>query len=81
MPARPCGVKYVDPERMSLPKQAAGVDPKRFLCPERLKVFSDLNKPVLPQEAWPVLPKACYMIAKDKEQAFRRRVIDTGMAV
>ena len=42
--------KYVDPDRISVPEKAGGVDPIKFLCPERQKILQDSSVLVLPED-------------------------------
>jgi hypothetical protein len=73
--------KYVDPDRISVPEKAGGVDPIKLLCPERQKILKDLSVLVLPEDQWPVLPRGCYMIARTREAEFRRLLLKHEMAV
>ena len=57
----------VDLERIALPVTAAFVSPLDHLCPERAKVFRDLEQIVDKSATVPAGLRGCHRVAADKE--------------
>ena len=71
----------VDPERMSLPRKAALIDPCDILPEEHARVFRNRHLLVDPDlDKSFDIPKPCYLVSKSVEAAVRVRLLHSGMA-
>ena len=70
----------VDPKLVAIPESAGVVCPSRFLCPERRKVFLDLQKIVKPPEELPrTPPRPCHMISFEDEVSLVKDMLKANM--
>ena len=72
----------VQPRMVSLPEKAGQLRGVDHMCPERAKVFRDLQSIVLEPDQVPAKGcRACHMLEKDDEVVFVKKLMKNGMLV
>ena len=69
----------VDPERMSLPKRAAVLDPCDILPPDKVAILKDLDSLLLPHPRVDELREVFFNVDPKLEKCLRSRMYESGI--